>query len=129
MKRWVILCSVIAIMLMAIGVLAAGGDVAATTENSKIAQPHFEFVPAPPEVQQMLAPTHAPTNYVPKRPGHYSAQDWRAVIDSTWGPGLPPATSQSIWGYWWEFVDQNFAAFQGLSPGNLHRAGFGQFSL
>ena len=34
--------------------------------------------------------------YIPKKPGHYTAQDWRKVIDSTWGEGLPTAKKLQI---------------------------------
>ena len=26
-------------------------------------------------------------NYIPKKIGHYTAEDWQTVIDSTWGEG------------------------------------------
>jgi hypothetical protein len=41
-------------------------------------------------------PEHPPPDYVPKQPGHYTAEDWRDAIDSTCGPGLFPAIHTSI---------------------------------
>ena len=31
-----------------------------------------------------ISHTSAQFNHIPKKPGHYTAEDWRAAIDSTW---------------------------------------------
>ena len=54
-------------------------------------------------------------NYIPKKPGHYSAEDWQAVIDSTWGEGLPTAQKLAIFDEAWNILNANYAAFQGLA--------------
>lgn len=53
-------------------------------------------------------------NYIPKRAGHYSIEDWQAVIDSTWGPGLDSAEKISIFEDRWNTVDSLYACFQDL---------------
>jgi hypothetical protein len=55
-----------------------------------------------------------PLNYVPKKPGHYTAEDWKTAIDTTWGPGLPAATKSNIWLTFWRAIDWDFAAFHNL---------------
>jgi hypothetical protein len=52
--------------------------------------------------------------YVPKNPGYYTANDWAAVIDSTWGPGLPTTTKLQLFDNAWNILNQDFAAFHGL---------------
>ncbi len=47
----------------------------------------------------------------PKRPGHYSAQDWRALVDSMWGPGLPTSTKLLIFDTFWNLIDKEYAGF------------------
>jgi len=53
-----------------------------------------------------------PTSYhSPKRPGHYTAKDWRVLIDSVWGPGLPTATKLQVFDTFWNLVDREYAGF------------------
>jgi len=52
--------------------------------------------------------------YIPKKPGHYTAENWQAVIDSTWGPGLSVNQKLAIFDEAWNKIDAEFAAFQGL---------------
>ena len=49
--------------------------------------------------------------YIPKRPGHYSAEDWRSIIDSTWGAGLPTAKKLEIFDYCWNLIDKEYPSF------------------
>jgi hypothetical protein len=53
--------------------------------------------------------------YIPKKPGHYTVEDWRAVIDTTWGEGLPTEQKLVIFDEAWNKIDAEFAAFQGLN--------------
>jgi len=53
--------------------------------------------------------------FVPKKPGHYSAQDWQAAIDSTWGPGLPTQTKLNLFDEACNKLDAEYAAFQNLN--------------
>lgn len=50
-----------------------------------------------------------------KSPGQYSASDWRNVIDSTWGPGLPTSEKLIIFDKFWNRIDSAFACFHDLS--------------
>jgi hypothetical protein len=50
-----------------------------------------------------------------KRPGHYTAKDWRALIDSVWGPGLPTATKLQIFDTFWSLIDREYAGFPYLN--------------
>jgi len=47
----------------------------------------------------------------PKKPGHYTTEDWRALIDSLWGPGLPTSTKLEIFDSFWNDIDQHWAGF------------------
>ena len=51
----------------------------------------------------------------PKRPGHYTAHDWRHLIDSLWGPGLPTSTKLDIFDSFWGRVDREYAGFPNLN--------------
>jgi len=53
-------------------------------------------------------------NYVPKKPGHYTKDDWAAVIDATWGSGLPTEEKMQIFYSFWHTIDSGFACFQNL---------------
>jgi hypothetical protein len=59
--------------------------------------------------------TSPPPNYVPKRPGHYSRDDWATVIDETWGPGLPTDEKLDKFYTFWRTIDSVFACFQNLA--------------
>jgi hypothetical protein len=58
--------------------------------------------------------TSPPPHWVPKRLGHYSLTDWRRVIDSTWGQGLPVSEKLAIFDMFWNTIDSNFACFNNL---------------
>ena len=62
--------------------------------------------------QQLIPRTFIPAFRAP--PGNKSPQDWRAVIDSTWGAGLPTAQKLQIFDTFWRTTDEQFAAFQDL---------------
>ena len=49
--------------------------------------------------------------YIPKKPGHYTAEDWQAVIDSTWGEGLSTADKLKIFDIFWDEIDDGYPAF------------------
>ncbi len=50
-----------------------------------------------------------------KRPGHYTAQDWRALIDSLWGPGPSTAAKLQVFDFFWDLIDKNYAGFPNLA--------------
>jgi hypothetical protein len=54
------------------------------------------------------------TEHIRKKTGHYSKTDWAAVIDSTWGMGLPVNEQLAIFDQFWDTIDQDFACFQGI---------------
>jgi hypothetical protein len=57
-------------------------------------------------------------HYMAKKIGHYSAEDWAAVIDTTWGLGTSTEEKLEIFDDVYDIIDDEFAAFQGL-PGNI----------
>ena len=84
------------------------------------AEPTGRIPATPPVAVPVLldgasANTIPPPHWIPKRPGHYSATDWRRVIDSTWGPGLPVDSALAIFDLFWNTIDQNFACFNNLT--------------
>jgi len=58
--------------------------------------------------------TSPPPYPVEKTPGHYSRDDWAAVIDSAWGPGMGVSIELEIFENFWGTIDQSFACFQDL---------------
>lgn len=50
-----------------------------------------------------------------KRASQYTPADWRRVIDSTWGPGLPTAIKLEIFDTFWTLIDQKYAGFPYLT--------------
>ncbi len=52
---------------------------------------------------------------VQKRPGHYSATDWRQWIDTVWGAGLPTSDKLAVFDAYWSIADQLYGGFPNLS--------------
>jgi hypothetical protein len=50
----------------------------------------------------------------PKKPGHYSTEDWHALIDSFWGPGVSTPTKLAVFDDFWNAVDQSWGGFPNL---------------
>ena len=50
-----------------------------------------------------------------KRASQYTADDWRTLIDSTWGPGQGATTQIQIFDKFWSMIDQQWAGFPNLS--------------
>jgi len=119
MKRLVMLCGAVAVMLMAVGLQAADNGGLAPNDTAQTRPAYAQILTSDPElpgVAEISLPKLAPLNYIPKRPGHYSAQDWRNAIDSTWGQGSAQILKQAIWDMWLSVIDSNYSAFVGLSP-------------
>lgn len=51
----------------------------------------------------------------PKRSGHYSPSDWRALIDSLWGPGPSTAAKLEIFDTFWSLIDRFYGGFPNLN--------------
>lgn len=50
-------------------------------------------------------------NYIPKKLGHYSKEDWAEVIDATWGEGLPTSEKLEIFDRAMDTLDQKYGAY------------------
>lgn len=61
-----------------------------------------------------LAPRSAAPNPVPWTVGHKTDTDWAALIDATWGPGIPPADQLTTFDLFWDDVDERFACFHDI---------------
>ena len=46
-----------------------------------------------------------------KKPGLYTPDDWAAVIDATWGEGLPTSEKLRIFDAVWNYIDQDYGGF------------------
>ncbi len=46
-----------------------------------------------------------------KSPAAFTQDDWRAVIDATWGAGLPTTQKLALFDQWWDLVDRHYAGF------------------
>jgi hypothetical protein len=69
---------------------------------------------APAAFRNQFLPRHPPPRTVTKAPGHYSESDWRAAIDSTWGPGVDDNIKATAFNGFWVGVDADFACFHNL---------------
>lgn len=49
--------------------------------------------------------------YIPKKPGHYTAEDWQAVIDTTWGEGMSTEKKLQIFDTFWNQIDETYPSF------------------
>ncbi|MFC2103380.1 S41 family peptidase [Bacteroidota bacterium] len=47
-------------------------------------------------------------------PAHYTVRDWREIIDSTWGAGLPTSEKLAIFDAAWDYLDQGYGAFMNI---------------
>ena len=64
------------------------------------------------KIQQVLINAdRSDFRHIPKKPGLYTADDWRAVIDSTWGEGLPTEKKLELFDYCWELIDETYPSF------------------
>ena len=59
-------------------------------------------------------PQSLPQPFALKRPGHYTLSDWRQLIDSAWGPGLPTDVKLQVFDSYWTEVDQDWGGFPNL---------------
>ncbi|MFC2117388.1 S41 family peptidase [Bacteroidota bacterium] len=57
---------------------------------------------------------HKPNHLENISPGHYSKADWKEIIDSTWGEGLPTAENLAIFDLAWNYLDQGYGAFMNM---------------
>ena len=77
-----------------------------------------EFFPrskTPDKIAPSQNPEHKPWNpNVVKRPGRYTKKDWRDLIDSVWGPGLPTADKLQVFDFFWNTIDQTWGGFANL---------------
>jgi len=63
---------------------------------------------------------------IQKKPGHYSKENWQALIDSVWGEGFPTSEKLEIFDYAFDLTDWWYAAYMNLdvnidSLRNLYR--------
>jgi len=68
----------------------------------------------PDDLLLQFVPRHPPPNYTPKQPGHYSKEDWQAVIDSTWGDGHSAGLESILFNEFWREIDSAFPCFNYL---------------
>jgi hypothetical protein len=66
-------------------------------------------------------------HHIKKITGHYRQQDWKTIIDTTWGDGLPTSEKLQIFDTFWNTIDNDFACFQDLdvnwdSLGTIYRS-------
>lgn len=50
-----------------------------------------------------------------KTSSHYTRQDWKQVIDETWGQGLPTSEKLAIFDRAWNAIDQGYGAFMNFN--------------
>jgi len=52
-------------------------------------------------------------------PGQYTKEDWAAIINSTWGSGLPTAQKLAIFDQTCNYLDQGYGAFMNMNYINM----------
>ena len=72
----------------------------------------FPFVPIPGRQFKSSDVYYPPP--VQKVPGHNSRDDWQALIDSVWGPGLPTSEKLAIFDAAFNQIDWWYGAFMNL---------------
>lgn len=50
-----------------------------------------------------------------KKTGHFSCEEWRHIIDSVWGEGLPTAEKLQIFDMFWNVIDSAYACFHHIN--------------
>jgi hypothetical protein len=83
----------------------------AAQDGNLIRRIHGSDLRKPPDEQQ---PPIASTLAFRKASGRYTKEQWRALIDSLWGPGLPTADKLKIFDDFWTLVDQKWGGFPNL---------------
>jgi len=105
----VVFAAIGALVLSAAGSAVADGD----PPSQQDLPPQQVFTPLEPP-EDSVVPFPIP-EAIGKRPGIYTAQDWREVIDALWGPGDPPEVQLAVFDLFWSTIDARFACFQDLS--------------
>ena len=62
----------------------------------------------------VVAADHPTAPSAPRGYAHYTAKDWRKIIDSTWGPGLPTVQKLQIFDDFWNNVNMYYGGFPNL---------------
>ncbi len=65
-------------------------------------------------ISEIFLDNHIVTGHTSISTLSYTAEDWRRVIDSTWGPGLPTATKLQIFDAFWNKINAEFACFHDI---------------
>ena len=83
--------------------------------NSQVVQLHepaLQGLKSSSKLRSSGHPSAFLSTYVsPKRPGHYTLKEWRVLIDSVWGPGLPTSTKLQIFDTFWNLINTSYAGF------------------
>jgi hypothetical protein len=66
-------------------------------------------------IAHRLSMAHRPTARPGQRLGAMTPGERRAAVDAVWGAGFSPETSLEIFDRFWTYVDEKFAAFQGIT--------------
>ena len=96
------------ICITALGMLALASPVSLTPQSF---EPAWGLV-RPLQVRADAASRSVATAAI--RYGQMSRAERRAAIDAQWGPGLSTAEKLQIFDTFWQYVDERFAAFQGI---------------
>lgn len=79
-------------------------------------QPHHKDQPHIPALDRALLDSEIfEVRKTGKKPGAFSSQDWAALIDSVWGPGVPTPDKLAIFDLAWNAVDDGYGAFMNLN--------------
>ena len=49
-----------------------------------------------------------------KSPTQFTVDEWREIIDATWGDGLPTASKLALFDTWWNEIEQRFGGFHNI---------------
>jgi hypothetical protein len=67
-------------------------------------------------IKSILAKTdRSDFEYIPKKKGHYTAEQWHDIIDSTWGEGLPTGEKLDLFDQFWNTIDREYPSFHHIN--------------
>jgi hypothetical protein len=79
------------------------------SDNPMLLKRGFAGTLSPAQTQDLPAMTSAPLGYA-----RFTTKDWKKLIDSVWGPGLPTDSKLQIFDGFWNNVNSRYGGFPNL---------------
>ena len=79
-----------------------------------VAQSQDVFAPHWKQSMTVQSQQGAPSQNILKHAGQYTKADWRKLIDSVWGPGLPTTDKLQVYDFFWNTLNEQWGGFANL---------------